>query len=544
MDWEENKMKNLQSFLKRCDYNYFVLNNSLISDEEYDMLKNELSQLDCKYPHLKEKDLSFMGFKHTNTINHNTPMLSLKKTYVNKDIIKLFNKYGILISEPKFDGISLSLIYNSGLLIKALTRGNGFEGEDVSNYIFCINSIPKIINFQDPIEIRGELCIEKNIYKQYFSHKKSPRNIVGGLLKSLHTNIYLNKLTFIAYNALKINNNNHSDLLEFLKTLKFIIPQYTLLTNECQINNFIEGQKISINYLPYYCDGLVFKIQDLKLSNSLGNNDKYPLGNIGFKFQNLTQMSSLQNITWQVGRSGVLTPIALIKPIIIDNIEIKKCTFHNYSFINNIFINDILIVARSGSVIPNITKVIKGDGLQKINLPINCVICQSILLKSNKKLLCPNTMCDGQLLNRIKYFLQINKIKGLGNQLLKLLINTHIKYFVDIFFLHNIDIFTIINSKKINNNTSLSPIVWQKFLNNITQIPITIDLLNGITINGIGIKKKKKLIGDLMKYEWNDINWWNNQNWTDVELNYIKTGLNKHENDIKSLINFIKTTNN
>ena len=393
-------------------YNKYYYNNNepLVTDKEYDKLKNHILSLEKKYDFLKSKDSpsKIIGYKPSKNFKkalHKVPMLSLANAFSEDDLLNFEKRILNFISkknnfqisysaEPKIDGISASLTYENGVLTKGLSRGDGKEGEEITANILTIKDIPKKIinkNFPEEIDIRGEVFIQNSDFQNLKEKFANPRNAASGSLRQKNPNDTSKiPLKFIAYTfgyqqGLKIENQ-----FEYLRTLK----EWGFKTNP--FNKLITGVKnLLVNYndiekkrseIDFDIDGIVYKINDFKLQKRLGNVANAPRWAIAHKFSSDKGTSMIKSIEIQIGRTGALTPVAKINPINIGGVIVSNATLHNEDEIDrkDIRIGDTVIVERAGDVIPHILSVDlkkRSNDSKKFIFPKNCPSCGSKTVK-------------------------------------------------------------------------------------------------------------------------------------------------------------------
>lgn len=437
---DENSIKDRISLLvakiRHYDYMYYIENKSIISDYDYDLLRLELENLEEQYPHLREinSPTQTIGFYHKSEIftskKHLHPMLSLKNTYLIEDIIDFIDKNFLLpvVLEPKIDGVSISLHYSQGHLISSLLRGDGSEGEDVTENILYVKDILKIISLMEDIEIRGELYINKENFinlnkernKNMEKQLQNSRNGTSGLIRQRNKyNEYLSYISFVPYNILKKNgkffHNTQIKTLTTLKSLGFKKQNYIL----CKERNLIEKeiQKIYEKISSVVdIDGIVIKTNDLDKMANLGSTSRHPLGAIAYKFSSETKEVKIKEIIWQVSRNGKLTPVSNIEPVLLGGAKISKVTLHNKEFLrkNKIGIGSIILIERVGAAVPQIKSVITPTTtLIKIT---HCPSCNNTIEETDFNYICINKNCTERMVEQLIYFCKSLKIKGLGTK--------------------------------------------------------------------------------------------------------------------------------
>ena len=463
--------------LKKYDKAYFKHDRPIVSDGEYDNIKQEILNLEKKYKYLKDKNSPSkkVGYKPSEKfkkIPHNVPMLSLSNAFSEENIIDFLKKIKNFLnlkedekitfsSEPKIDGISASLKYVNGIFISGLSRGDGKIGEDITNNLKTIHDIPKKINksnFPKILEIRGEVYISKSDFKKIDKNFANPRNAAGGSLRQKdYRETKKIPLKFIAYGFGLVEPKNFKKQSEYLKLLKewgFKTSTYNnLVSGVEEISNnhkIIEKKRSEINY---DLDGLVYKVDDLHLQKRLGFVSNSPRWAIAHKFSSEKGFSRIKNIEIQVGRTGALTPVAKIDPITIGGVVVSNATLHNEDEINrkDIRINDVVCIQRAGDVIPQVLKVDlskRDKNSKKFSFPKKCPSCGSKTIKefnnnTKKKdavTRCPDPefSCNEILKEKLKHFVskEALNIEGLGKKVVENFWNKKlIKYPYDIFSL-------------------------------------------------------------------------------------------------------------
>ncbi|CAL4318302.1 DNA ligase [Buchnera aphidicola (Chaitophorus sp. 3695)] len=457
------KIKNLQNKITYHNYLYFCLDKPIISDIKYDYLLNKLKDLESKVINKKfinspTRVIGSSIFKKSKFINHLTPMLSLENIFDKKKFINFYKKMLIFSNkkniqfccELKFDGVAVNLIYINGLLKQASTRGNGEKGEDITKNIFFIKSIPLVlngVNFPKIMEIRGEIFIlkkdfislNKKNYSMNNSNFSSARNLASGLLRrKILDHSFKKHLLFIChgfelFNYFKNIDSYYFNLLK-IKNWGFHISEKILLcSSKNKILNFFKKIKNLRSILKFDIDGVVIKVDSLKLRQKIGLISRSPRWAIAYKFPNDMQKTKLLKVKFQVGRTGVITPVGYFKPVIISGVKIKKASIYNNKELKklNLYIGDKIFICRAGDVIPKIVNketVFTQVSKKKVIFPKKCPSCLFILKSCIKKnnFYCTNSFfCIPQIQKRIIHFFSKNtfKIKGLSphiiNQLIK-----------------------------------------------------------------------------------------------------------------------------
>ena len=464
--------------LKKYDRAYFEKDSPLVTDRDYDNKKNEILDLENKYKYLKHEDspskkVGYAPSSKFKKVGHDIPMLSLANAFNRENIedflkkIKNFlnmqNSEKIVFSaEPKIDGISASLKYIDGIFKLGLSRGDGKTGEDITNNLKTIQDIPKKINksdFPKILDVRGEVYISKSDFKKINKQFSNPRNAAGGSLRQKDFNETKKiPLKFVAYgfgNAIPQNFKSQSEYLKLLKKWGFNTSSLnTLVTTIVDIENnhkMIETRRSNIDY---DLDGLVYKVDDLKLQNRLGFVSNSPRWAIAHKFSAEKGFSVIKNIEIQVGRTGALTPVAKIEPVNIGGVIVSNATLHNQDEIDrkDIRIGDTVCIQRAGDVIPQVLfvdKAKRNKDSKKFNFPNKCPSCGLKTVKefnySTKKndavTRCPDIEfnCKEILREKLKHFVSKDalNIDGFGKKIVQNFWDLNmIKYPADIFNLN------------------------------------------------------------------------------------------------------------
>ena len=453
-----DEYKNAVEKLKKWAYYYYVLDNPLVTDEEYDKLykeveeyeKNHPDEIDPSSPTQRVGDVVLEGFEKA---KHLTKMWSMEDVFSQNEFLDWVGRVKRILGhsdftfylEPKFDGASLNLVYENGKLIRAETRGDGEIGEDVTLNAKTIKSIPLEIEEKSLIEIRGEVVIKKKDFEKLNEERikkgevtfANPRNAAAGSLRQLDPKITAKRpLLFYPWGVGLIENEKwkmedvkYSQLMEYIYSLGFREPPKRAICADenCVFEKYDEFVEFRENF-DVMLDGMVVKIDEIKYHEILGYTQKYPRWMVAFKFPALEKETTLKDVVVQVGRTGVLTPVALLEPVEIGGVVVERATLHNFDEIErmDVRIGDRVIVIRSGDVIPKITKVLyhkrKGDE-KKISRPKNCPVCGAEVLDEGAIIKCQNLSCPARVVNTIIYFASKNclDIEGLGESAAKLL---------------------------------------------------------------------------------------------------------------------------
>ena len=456
---KKNYLAKIKLIQKHNQY-YYDKDKPIITDREYDLLKKEIINLEKKYLFLKSnesptKTIGFKPSKNFKKIQHKVPMLSLGNAFNEEDLLnfekKIINFLSLSTSieieysaEPKIDGISASLIYKNGQLIKGLSRGDGNEGEDITDNLKTINDIPKSIkkkNFPTEIDIRGEVFINNNDFNKINKNFANPRNAASGSLRQKDPAMTSKiPLKFIAYTygyAKNMNIKNQSDFLDNLKLWGFKTnPLNKKIKN---VKNLIMNHKNleeKRKEIDFDIDGIVYKVNDFELQKRLGFAANAPRWAIAHKFSANSSVSEISNIEIQIGRTGALTPVAKIKPVNIGGVMVSNATLHNEDEIErkDIRIGDTVNVERAGDVIPHVVFVDlkkRKKNSKKFIFPKNCPSCGSKTVKDYNEItkkqdavrrcLSEGYECEKIAIEKIKHFVskEAFNIDGFGKKIVE-----------------------------------------------------------------------------------------------------------------------------
>ena len=463
---------------------YYVYDNPIASDEEYDKLARVCLAYEQQYPELSHPNspnkrvggFVLDGFEKASHLSRMWSQEDVFNTTELEDWIKRASKVNINLEffcQPKFDGASLNIIYENGVLKQAITRGDGSIGEDVTNNVKTIHSIPLQIAEKSLIEIRGEIVIKKADFEKINIERiknneqvfANPRNAAAGSLRQLDPKITAKRKLFfnvwgIGQNSLEFKKS--SEVMDYIYSLGFVKPPMQTITSSVEgiENLYHEIIKVRDN-IEMMLDGMVVKIDDIETQDELGYTVKFPRWSCAYKFPALEKTTKIKDIILQVGRTGVITPVAVVEPTDIEGVVVERASLHNFDEIarKDIRINDEVIIIRSGDVIPKITKVFtdRRDGTQlNILRPTSCPDCASELLDEGALIKCQNLDCPSRVVNSIIYFASKNcmNIDGLGNKIVETLVNEKKIYdILDLYSLKYEDLENLegFKEKKINN---------------------------------------------------------------------------------------------
>ena len=445
-------------------YHYYVLDDPLTTDEVYDKLYHEVVRFEHNNkekirkdsPTQRVGDVISSGFTKA---KHLSRMWSLEDVFDADGLQKWLTKTYKLDSnisfycEPKFDGASLNLIYQNGELSQGITRGDGVVGEDITQNVKTIRSIPLSIEHKKTIEIRGEVVIFKDEFdkinqeriKQGEAVFANPRNAAAGSLRQLDSSITASRnLVFLPY-GVGVNELEHkllSEKMEYIYSLGFKKPpQRARCKDYKEIQDIYEVMKSERESYPMMLDGMVVKVNEIAAQIDMGYTVKNPRFSVAYKFPAVEKITTLKDIVLQVGRTGAVTPVAIVEPTDIEGVVVERATLHNFDEIErkDIRIGDKVIILRSGDVIPKIIKVLtheRSGKEKKLSRPSVCPVCGSELLDEGVLLKCQNLKCEARVVNSIIYFASkpCLNIDGLGEKIVEQLYNADlVKSVLDLF---------------------------------------------------------------------------------------------------------------
>ena len=483
----KERIEELTKLINYYNYMYYVENNPVVSDYEYDQLYRELVELEKKYPEYRLPDSPTLkvggqiidGFK---TIEHKIPMLSMDNTYSEEELIEFDKKIKRMVDgkeidyvvELKFDGVAVSLHYEDGKFILGVTRGDGFRGDDITENLRTIKTLPNIINYKKPIEVRGEVYMRKDDFEKLNKEREekgeelfaNPRNATAGSLKLLDSGVVAkrNLQIFIYYGFLNNGPKTHWEILNFLKDIGFpVCPHRKHCKDIREVIEYCKSWQEKRFSLPYNIDGMVIKVNSLDLQKTLGTTTKSPRWAVAYKFPPEQVSTVLKDVIIQVGRTGTLTPVAILEPVRVSGTIVSRATLHNFDEINRlgIKIGDRVFVEKSGEIIPKVVKVIKEarTGTERdIPIPEKCPICRSNVVKDTEEVAirCPNIRCPAQVKERIIHFASRDAmdIEGLGEKWVNILVDRGLlSDYGDIYYLKYEDLIKIerMGEKSVSN---------------------------------------------------------------------------------------------
>ena len=537
----ESRMAYLIDVLNKANVEYYVNDNPTLSDNEYDSLMDELIKLEEKYPQLKQSNSPTTKVGNEviaafNKVTHPTPMFSLADVF-NEDEVRDFDaKVRKEVSNPeyvcelKMDGLAVSLIYKDGKFVSAATRGNGVIGEDITHNVRTIKKLPLTLHKKVDLEVRGEIYMNKKVFNELNEKRKqenlnlfqNPRNAAAGSIRQLDSSITKKRqLDIVLYHLPNTTLKKHSETIELLKECGLPTnPNNKICKNIDEIMDYIHYWTEHRPELPYEIDGIVIKVNDLAMQKRLGYTVKYPKWAVAYKFPAETVITRLDDIVCTVGRTGQITPNAVLEPIKVAGSTIRRATLHNYQYISDkdLRIGDYVYLHKAGDVIPEVVGPVKERRVNELEPYVmidKCPICGTKLEESASKidLYCLNEHCPARKVNSLIHFISRGcmNIDGLGESIVEDFYNMGIiKDVTDIYKLKDKKEELIelegFGSKSVSNLL----ISIENSKNNSLE-----NLLNGLGINGIGAKTAKILA---KKYETMD----NLMNASSEELEQIK----------------------
>lgn len=468
----KERMDELINYINKASYEYYVLDNPTITDQEYDDYYNELLSIEEKYPELKREDsptnrVGGAVLDKFEKVNHDHPMLSFDDIFNEEEIILFDERIKKVVStahytlEPKMDGLSGSLIYKNGVLVRGATRGDGVTGEDITTNIKTIKSVPLRLTEDIDIEVRGEIYMSKksfleaNIEKIKSGEKEfaNPRNAAAGSIRQLDSKVAAKRnLDFMAYfipNPEDYGIKTQKESLEFLRKLGFV-TNYKLngyAKNVKDITNYIDSLSEKRDNLPFEIDGVVLKVDNLEDEKRLGFTSRVPRWGIAYKFPAKEVLTTLKEIKFTVGRTGKITPNAIFSPVHVSGSLVSKATLHNsdYCIDKDVRVGDTISIRKAGDVIPEVVEV-KLDRRKEDSVPFkmieNCPMCNSVLVRKDANHYCKNEHCPSRKIESLIHFSSRDAmyIEGFGESI--------VEDFYNLGYLKNIDDFYTLDKYK------------------------------------------------------------------------------------------------
>jgi len=458
----KQRIAELSEELRQYNYNYYVLSKSLISDYEFDIKLKELEKLEEEFPKLKTPDSPTQRVggeptKDFKTVVHKYPMLSLSNSYSEQDILdfdervrKVVGDNVEYVCELKYDGVAIGLTYENGILTQAVTRGDGSQGDDVTNNVKTINSVPLKLHgdYPEQLEIRGEVFFPLKEFKRINEERlengqqifANPRNSASGTLKMQDPKeVASRKLDCFLYYFPEVKNDirTHYDAMKYADSLGFKISKNTALCKTTkEIFEFINDWDIGRNNLDFEIDGIVIKVNDLEMQEVLGFTAKSPRWAIAYKFKALRVETKLEDVGFQVGRTGAITPVAYLSPVLLAGTTVKRASLHNADIIHNLDLhyNDYVYVEKGGEIIPKIVGVNtskRDENAEIVSFISHCPECGSTLIRNEGEAAhyCPNVdNCPPQIKGKLEHFIsrKAMNIDSLGEGKIEMLYDSNL----------------------------------------------------------------------------------------------------------------------
>lgn len=482
----QEQIRNLTQKINQWNKEYFENQNLLFDESTRDQLKNQLHKLEQEYPEFQAQNSPNLtiGARLSNDfqkLTHKTPKKSLQDVFSIAEITEFFERVQKKLStakhsyilEPKLDGLNVTLWYEKGIFKKALTRGNGLIGEDITHTISTIKSLPHNLNLDIDLEVTGEVFITKKDFDRINAIQEqkyaNPRNLASGTVRQLDPKIAAERnlqiyLYNLAENNLQQKPQTQSQVLQTLQWLNFPVnPDYAIFSSIKELEKLIQTYTQNKNNFPHDIDGLVIKVDNLEDQKLLGFTAKTPRFAVAYKFPAEKQVTKVNGITLQVGRTGAITPVAELDPILVAGSTIKRATLHNFDelYAKDVRVNDTVVIHKAGDIIPEVVEVIfdlRPSDSQPFVKPTQCPICNSNLVDQDDlaALKCVNFNCSAKLKNQLSHFTSKKgmNIKGLGQSIVDTLYdNQMVQNFADFY---NLDFQALMSlegfqAKKINN---------------------------------------------------------------------------------------------
>lgn len=476
MEQIKEEISKLVSLLNKYSYDYYVEDNPQISDTEYDTLYKQLEKLEKKYPELilENSPTQRVGDRvldEFEKIRHKVPMLSLSNTFSTEDLKDFDSRIKKLIPdnkveyicELKIDGLAISINYENGKLVSAATRGDGTIGEDVTDNIKTIFSIPKVLKDSRSFEVRGEVYLPRKSFDLLNAEREknnevlfaNPRNAAAGSLRQLDSKITAKRrLSAFIYSIVGDNTiDSQENALNTAITYNLPVnPNFKLCQNIYEVIDYINYWSEHKNDLPYDIDGIVIKVNSYATQEEIGYTQKSPRWATAYKFPEEELATKLLDVELSVGRTGIITPVAILDPIVISGSTVSKASLHNKDIIDelDIHIGDMVVVKKAGEIIPKVVRVVKElrtEGTIKYTMPTTCPSCkeQTYVRENDPFTRCKNPDCPDQNIRKIIHFAsrEALNIEGLGDKVVATLYEQGL-------ISHTIDLFSLDREKLIS----------------------------------------------------------------------------------------------
>jgi DNA ligase (NAD+) len=535
------RVRELTTQLNDASYRYYVLSAPTISDAEYDRLFRELEEIERAHPELKLPDsptvrVGAAPLKEFAEIKHEIPMLSLSNAMDEAEIREFYGRVERLFRdnsletteiyfsvEDKFDGVAVSLRYENGIFLKGATRGDGFVGEDITQNLRTIKSIPLKLRTHNPpkvLEVRGEVLFLKEAFVQLNEERvksgedafANPRNAASGSLRQLDQNITATRpLTFFCY-GIGVNEglelpDGHVESIRLLESFGFrSSPLLRRVKGEAGLVATYEEAQSKRLTLPYEVDGMVIKVDSRKAQETLGFRERSPRWAIAAKFPPVEETTKLEDVIYQVGRTGAVTPVAVLKPVRVGGVVVSRATLHNEDEITRkgLKIGDTVVIRRQGDVIPAVVSAItsaRSGTEREIVFPKTCPICSSSLERPKDEAVarCPSKKCAAKVEGRVLHYASRNgaDIEGLGEKIVELLCTEGlVKSIADLYHLKVSDLIELPGFAKLSSENLIAAIKKSQ------NVPLS-RFLYGLGIRHVGERTARVIaenVGDIDKF--------------------------------------------
>lgn len=515
----QERIKELVDILNKASVEYYMNDNPTLTDNEYDSLLNELFKLEKEYPEYILPDspthkVATEVISEFKKVTHPTPMFSLADVFNEEEVAQFTKRVekeypdSEYVCELKMDGLAVSLIYEKGIFKSAATRGDGVVGEDITHNVKTIKSLPLKLNQPVDLEVRGEIYMRKSVFEGLNKEREekglrafqNPRNAAAGSIRQLDSSIARErKLDIYLYHLPNSNKATQFETMQYLKELGLPTnPNIGLAKSTKEVLDYIDYWTEHRSELPYEIDGIVIKVNSLRTQEELGATVKYPRWAVAYKFPALEVITKLRDVIFTVGRTGQITPNAVLDPIKLAGSTIKRATLHNMDNIKNkdLRIGDYVYLRKAGDVIPEVVAPViarRSGEEQFVEMIKECPICKEPLIKSESGIdyLCPNNTCPARNIESLIHFTSRNamNIDGLGERILE--------DFYNMGFIRNItDIYKLQERKEELielegfGNKSVQNLI--RAIENSKHNSLE-RLLNALGISGIGTKNAKLL---------------------------------------------------
>ncbi len=464
----KKRVEELTKILNDANYNYYVKDEPTITDQEYDKYMRELENIELEYPRYASKNsptkrVGGEVIEKFEKVVRDKPMLSISDVFSEDEVRDFIRKVEDEVSpeyvcEQKIDGLGVSLIYEAGKLVRGVTRGDGLVGEDITHNVRTIKSIPLELTKPVDIEVRGEIFMHKSTLEKLNKKREEEgkpklqnvRNAAAGSIRQLDSKVAaereLDNFVYYLPNPSDFGIKTHLEALQFMKDLGFKInPHNKLVKNIDEIISYIEKEAETRKSLSYEIDGIVIKVNDVSLQEKLGNTAKYPRWAVAYKFPAEEVLTKLTDIIFTVGRTGRITPNAVLEPVIVMGSTIRRATLHNEDYVNakGLKIGDIVSIRKAGDVIPEVVdaKLERRNGTEKdFKMISECPMCHEKIVKKdgNVDYYCVNPKCPKRNIEGIIHYVSRDalNIEGLGDEIVEELYNLgFVRSIVDLYSL-------------------------------------------------------------------------------------------------------------